>query len=236
MVHAALWSALAVKEHETQWKVDWFGRLRLSQQPQTRECISTICLLVQPSLSSIPSIRIIHIKRLWATVLLTLLLVGATRQSVGSTEARQCGHVDLVMLGLALMVYDYVATWQFHTMSDLFERLAQLPMVPMVAWRAGAATWMGLGLGDILLATVFPLVMRKAFSRTAGLVAMMLGLVAIAVILALPLIWGVEASVFPVMIVLGPLMLVQYLFWQRRCEERTTWQYHAAAPLPGGAR
>ena len=41
----------------------------------------------------------------------------------------------------------------------------------MAGWRSG--------LGDVLLATVFPLVMRKAYGRLAGLLAMSLALLAI---------------------------------------------------------
>ncbi len=80
---------------------------------------------------------------------------------------------------------------------------------------------MGIGLGDLLLATVFPLVLRKAFGRPAGITAIGLALAAIGMLLALPL-----QGVFPMMVVLGPLMGLQYLFWsRRRGQERTTWQY-----------
>jgi hypothetical protein len=193
----------------------------------------------------------------WAIGLLTLLLVGADvalawRFGAFSPPALVVNNVvlvvtvvgvtnlwaqsgmrgrDLVVLGLALVVYDYLATWHFSMMSNLFARLGQLPLMPMVAWRVDATTWMGLGLGDVLLAAVFPLVMRKAFSRTAGLLAMALGIGAIAAVLADPLVRGAEESVFPVMIVLGPLMALQYAFWQRRCgAERTTRQYLEAEP------
>jgi hypothetical protein len=77
----------------------------------------------------------------------------------------------------------------------------------------------------VLLATVFPLVMRKAFGCSAGMIA--LALAAIGTLLALPL-----QGAFPVMVVLGPLMMLQYLFWRRRCgRERTTWQYLQEEPF-----
>jgi hypothetical protein len=38
-------------------------------------------------------------------------------------------------------------------------------------WPSGANQWLSGGLGDLLLAAVFPLVMRKAFGRTARLPA-----------------------------------------------------------------
>ena len=34
------------------------------------------------------------------------------------------------------------------------------------------------------------------------------------------------------MVVLGPLMVLQYAYWRRRCgKERTTWQYLQAEPV-----
>jgi hypothetical protein len=70
-------------------------------------------------------------------------------------------------------------------------------------------------------------VMRKAFGRPAGITAMVLALAAIGTLLALPL-----QEVFPVMVVLGPLMVLQYLYWRRRHgPERSTWQYLQEEPL-----
>ena len=134
---------------------------------------------------------------------------------------------DAVVLGLGLVVYDFVATSQLPLMGDLFARLEGLPFTPHLAWPVAGDGWRAIGLDDPLLATVFPLVMRKAFGRSAGLLAMVLGLGAIGALLALPL-----ATIFPVMVVLGPLMLAQYVYWSRRYRvERTTWQYLQAEPL-----
>jgi hypothetical protein len=80
-------------------------------------------------------------------------------------------------------------------------------------------------MGDLLLATVFPLVMRKAFGRAAGMMAATISLALIALLLALA-VMRLLPALFPVMIVLGPLILVQYGYWRgRRGRERTTWQY-----------
>jgi hypothetical protein len=44
---------------------------------------------------------------------------------------------------------------------------------------------------------------------------------------------GWQPVTFPVMVVLGPLMVLQYLYWRHRCgQERTTWQYRQAEPRP----
>jgi hypothetical protein len=99
----------------------------------------------------------------------------------------------------------------------------------MVGWPLGGL-WLGLGLGDLLLATLFPLVMRKAYGKTAGVAAVIIALAAILFVLILPLLGFIEA-VFPVMVVLGPLSVIQYLYWHSRGPERTTWQYLTAEPL-----
>jgi hypothetical protein len=60
-----------------------------------------------------------------------------------------------------LAIYDVIATWRLPLITDLFGRLAGLPFAPLVAWRVGVGdSWFGLGLGDLLLAAVFPLVAR----------------------------------------------------------------------------
>ena len=153
---------------------------------------------------------------------LLLIVVGATNLWVQSgMKAR-----DAALLGVFLALYDFIATSRLPLMGDLVTRLAGLPMAPLVAWSSEHTLW-GIGLGDLLLAAVFPLVMRKAFGRTAGLVALLLAFAAIGTLLALPL-----QGFFPVMVILGPLMVLQYLFWRRRRgRERTTWQYLQEEPM-----
>lgn len=139
------------------------------------------------------------------------------------------GARDVAILGGFLMFYDFTATWVLPLMSDMITRLSGLPFSPMVAWALDdEGSWVGIGLGDLLLASVFALVMRKAFGRQAGIIGMVLALGAIAAIMLLPI-----KVIFPVMIVLGPLMIIQYLYWLRReGRERTTWQYLQLEPLP----
>ena len=94
-----------------------------------------------------------------------------------------------------------------------------------------AGRWLGIGLGDLLLATLFPLVQRKAFGRRAGLVAMGLGLAALGAMLA-ALDLGLVRVTIPAMVALGPLAVAQYLFWaRRRGQERTTYRYLREEPL-----
>jgi hypothetical protein len=116
-------------------------------------------------------------------------------------------------------------------MAELIQRLAGLPFAPVIAWPVGDHAWAGLGLGDLLLATVFPLIMRKAYGTTAGMAAM---LVALGVIGGLLLLGSLNllGSVFPVMVALGPAMVLQYAFWRsQRGVERTTMQFHSSLYL-----
>ncbi|MGH2532456.1 MAG: hypothetical protein ACRDJW_09130 [Thermomicrobiales bacterium] len=139
---------------------------------------------------------------------------------------------DLAILAAALTIYDAVATAWLPLTSDLIERLSGLPFTPMVAWRVEADRWLGIGLGDLLLLTVGPLVLRKAFGRPAGLGAIAVALGTMAGLLSLAAV-GVLHGAFPVMVVLGPLLVGQYGYWvRRRGGERTTGQYLRAEPLP----
>jgi hypothetical protein len=153
---------------------------------------------------------------------LLILIVGIANLWVQSgTKAR-----DVALLATFLTIYDWLTTAHWPLMSDLFTRLAGLPLTPSIAW-GSSSSLLGIGVGDLLLAAVFPLVMRKAFSRPAGLSALVLALASIGTLLALPL-----KGVFPLMVVLGPLIVLQYLYWSKRGgRERTMWQYLQEEPL-----
>lgn len=159
-------------------------------------------------------------------VALVLSVVGVTNLWAQSgMKAR-----DAAILGAALAIYDLIATSLLPLMNDLFTRLEGLPFAPELAWPVNATgDWLGIGLGDLVLAAVFPLVMRKAFGRTAGVAAMMIGLGAVGLLIVSVLFGFVE--IFPVMVVLGPLMVLQYAYWSQRRQERTTWQYLQAEPI-----
>ena len=135
------------------------------------------------------------------------------------------------ILAGVLAVYDLVFTSLLPVMADLFGRVATLPLAPMVAWPFGApGQWYAIGLGDLLLAAVYPLVMRKAFGPHAGLGATLISLAALGFLVVSPVV-GLYTEIFPVMIVLGPLMVGQYLYWRHRCGlERTMWQYLQTDP------
>ncbi|HEX2027879.1 MAG TPA: hypothetical protein VHF25_07745 [Nitriliruptorales bacterium] len=142
------------------------------------------------------------------------------------------GAREVTVLGAALAVYDFVATSQLTLMTDLIGRLSDIPLVPFVAWDTASGAGLGVGVGDLLLLSVFPLSMRKSFGRKAGLVGLCVGLAVLAGIL-LVIELGVIETAIPVMVVLGPLMVAQYVLWDRRLPQRTTWQYLRAEPLAG---
>ena len=116
-------------------------------------------------------------------------------------------------------------------MDEHFTQVEGLPFALLVAWSPAVGVWGALGLGDLLMAAVYSLVMRKAFGREAGLVAFWLAPAAFVALMVL--IWtGLVAATLPMMALLGLLMMGQVLFWRkRRGAERTTWQYRQAEPF-----
>jgi len=161
-------------------------------------------------------------------IVIVISVVGVT--NLWAQSGMKARHAAI--LGAALAIYDLIATSLLPLMNDLFTRLEGLPFVPELAWPVNTAgDWLSIGLGDLVLAAVFPLVMRKAFGRMAGLLAMTIGIGVIS-LLILSLISGLLVGTFPVMVVLGPLMVLQYVYWSRRHnQERTTWQYLQAEPM-----
>jgi hypothetical protein len=137
---------------------------------------------------------------------------------------------DATVLAGMLVVYDLIATSLLPLTNDLFTRLAGTPFTPLVAWGADGDL-LGIGLGNLLLATTFPLVMRKAFGRSAGIAAMAINLGTIATTMTFLQLANVRVTV-PLMTALGPLMVLEYVYWiRKRGQERTTWQYLQAEPL-----
>jgi hypothetical protein len=66
-------------------------------------------------------------------------------------------------------------------MGDLMARVGAMPFGPVVVWHDGAGEAFALiGLGDLLVSTMFPLVMQKAYGRTAGYIALGLSCAGIA--------------------------------------------------------
>lgn len=159
-------------------------------------------------------------------VLLVVVVGTATLWAQGGLKAR-----DLALLAAGITVYDVFATTQVSVMSDIAQNLSTIPFVPFISWGT-PGRGLGIGLGDVLVAAVFPLVMRKAFGRPAGRVALGSGLGSVVGMLTVLYVASAE-TLIPAMVILGPLMLVQIAYWRRRRgAERTTWEYLRAEPLP----
>jgi hypothetical protein len=149
---------------------------------------------------------------------------------------------DVTLLSIGLAIYDFVATSVLPLMSELMSHLAERPLAPMISWQLAPNSRMSIGLGDLLLATVFVLIARRAFGRRAGRVAFIVGLLA----LTSPFIFaGCVRALgaanfqmdFPVMTLLCPLMILQYSYWTRTLgRERTTQDYLRAEPLSSSER
>ncbi len=165
---------------------------------------------------------------------LTLLLVVVGVTNLWAQSGMRAR--DAATLGGFLAVYDLLATSVSSLTVNMVARLTDLPFLPVFAWGSRDDEWLAVGLGDLLFATVFPLVVRKAYGRGAGLVAVGIALVAVGGVVVVAAAGAIEGA-FPVMTVLGPLMVLQFLFWSRRLgPERTTGQYLLAEPLGGPPR
>lgn len=143
---------------------------------------------------------------------------------------------DAAILGVALTIYDLVFTSYLPLTDTLFTRLDGLPFAPLVGWSWGEDRWIAIGVGDLLLATVFPLVMRRAYGPHAGVTSFVLASSALMVVFALPLV-GLLQMTFPVMVVLGPLIAVQ-VWWHHPGSNTNpvTVPITHIVQLPGGGR
>ena len=168
---------------------------------------------------------------------LTIVVVGVC--NIWAQSGIRAPHVALLAGGLA--VYDVIATIALPLMEDFLERVQSVPLTPILAWGHGSGQ-IGVGLGDLLLVLVWTLVAEKAFSRSAGLVAAVLGISCISVLFMA--FWlDVSNRPLPAMVVLGPVIGLQYVILARRTRsQRTTGAYFAtlqrrrtASPATAGA-
>jgi hypothetical protein len=135
---------------------------------------------------------------------------------------------DAVVLGGGVAAYDYLATLKASLMIDLVDRLSGVAFAPRVAFAAHGGEILGVGLGDLLFAAVFPLLLRRAYGSRAAVVSATTAFAALAALTAAAN--AGLAPALPAMVVLWPLMLIQYAWWRRRGPERTTFAYLQAEP------
>jgi hypothetical protein len=164
-----------------------------------------------------------------------LVLVGAVVGTSAFWAQSGMRAADLALLVVGVTVYDVFATTQASVMAKIFTRLSAVPFVPLVRW-GDPGHVLSAGLGDLLVAAVFPLVMRKAFGRKAGLLGLASGLAVIVAMLS-TLYLSQAHTLIPAMVVLGPLLLAQIGYWRSRAgAERPTREYLLAEPLPVAVR
>lgn len=165
-----------------------------------------------------------------AVIVLTDALLAAGVIAVASLWAQsgmRAGHVTL--FAALLTGYDLVATALTTVMTRFFAEVQELPFAPVFLITRGD-TPVGIGLGDLLMLVLFPLVAQRAFGRPAGLVAAALG-VAVTAVVGVLFATGVLTTGVPLLTVLGPLIVGQYGLWRALGRgERRTWQWRSGLP------
>lgn len=165
---------------------------------------------------------------LWNNLLLLILVIGVTNLYVQSgIKAR-----DVAIFGILLAGYDLAATTILPTTGELLRKTIELPFAPVFA---GSDSTL-IGLGDVLMLTLWTLVSLKSYGQAAGWLAATTAL-ALTTGLAVATETGLLTGLFPVMLAAGPLMTLQYLLWHNlRGLEQTTATYrglntaHTAIP------
>ncbi|MFG3281282.1 hypothetical protein [Streptomyces sp. NPDC048111] len=168
--------------------------------------------------------------RVCTDVLLVVAVVGVT--NLWAQSGMRPVHV--ASLAAVLTGYDLLATTLTHVTADFAAQVQGRPFAPMFALTGGAEP-VAVGLGDLLLLVLFPLVAARAFGRRAGLVAAVVG-VGVTSAVSLLFALGALTSGFPLLTLLGPLIVAQHLLWTRRYEERRTVAWRAGEPVVARAR
>lgn len=142
--------------------------------------------------------------------------------------------VHIAWFAAFLAVYDLVATSLTSSTEDFIHRVHGIAFAPEWVFTLGHDP-VAIGLGDLLLLSVFPLAAHRSFGVVAGIAAAVVG-VAVVAAYALAYRYGVLHGAAPVLTVLGPLVLVQHHVWIRlRAHERTTgdWRRHGEPAAEG---
>ncbi|MFI6319852.1 hypothetical protein ACIBG8_20120 [Nonomuraea sp. NPDC050556] len=146
-------------------------------------------------------------------LVLVTLVVGAVNMwvQVAMTPAQ------VAALAAALTVYDTLATGLTSLTSDFVARLDGLPFAPMMATRYGQDPSFT-GLGDCLMLALWPLVALRAYGRRAAWWAA--GLAGALIVISTGFVLAGGGPV-PLLSILGPLIVAQWLFWRRWKAART---------------
>ncbi|MGR6921936.1 hypothetical protein ACU635_47475 [[Actinomadura] parvosata] len=145
--------------------------------------------------------------------LLILLVVGV----VNLWAQAAVTPAQIAALAAALTVYDTLATGMSSLTADFVQRMQGLPFAPVLATSHGPNPSL-IGLGDCLMLSVWPVVALRAYGKAAAWAAAGLEAVLLAASIAFVLTGG---RPMPLLTVLGPLIVAQWLYW-RRWLARTT--------------
>lgn len=164
-------------------------------------------------------------------VLLALAVIGVT--NLWTQTGIRAAQVS-VLAGF-IAVYDLVATGLSDFTARFAAEVGGLPFAPLFMVDLKPVP-VGIGLGDLVMLVMYPLVATKAFGRAAGLVAAVAGLGATGVVIALFLA-GWFSTGFPLLTLLGPLIIVQYAWWRRHGghRERTVNEWRAGNTVSAAA-
>jgi hypothetical protein len=152
----------------------------------------------------------------WPTALMISNDAALVVMAVGVTNMwAQTGMKPHLVAGLAaaLVVYDTLAT-VFTTMTaDFIQLVDGIPFAPMLAARYGPSP-VAMGLGDLLMLTLWPLVVLKAYGRIAAIAAAAINTTLLAAMFAA---FATGAlTLVPVLTPLGMLVVAQFLYWHHR--------------------
>lgn len=123
---------------------------------------------------------------------------------------------DLVILSLAIALYDFIFTGRLPVTADMFAQLENLPFAPMIAWRVGDV-WPAIGLGDTLLSAAFVVVCYKAWGRPATAIAFAGMALSLPLLFVLPSLSSIfVTAAYPAMVIIGPVQALIYFVLRRR--------------------
>jgi hypothetical protein len=142
-------------------------------------------------------------------------------------------HVAWFALGLA--VYDPVFSFVFPITDQLANRFAGFALDPSMGFRLGPNI-QNIGVGDLLVFTLFVLAAYRGYGRrAAGVAAAAVVLVGCVVPVVLPtLVSGLNSEggfVLPVQTFFGPVAFLLYLWFRRHGAEAPRWRRAQAAPV-----
>lgn len=139
----------------------------------------------------------------------------------------------LVVMAMAVTVYDFVFTGRLPLTADLFARLDHRPFEPLIGWRDGPV-WPAMGLGDTLMASAFVLGLYKAWGRGAAAAGLSAMLLVLPVLFLRPFFGTLFVTdAYPAMVVIGPVQWAVYAACRRRHgPERTLGACRGRAARP----